>query len=68
VPGNLIRAADNSRARFVGYLPGVEARWQIDRHAFLQADYGIFFAGAFLKQTMPGRNLNYLAMWAGYRF
>ena len=68
VPGSLIRAAGNSRARFVGYRPGVEVRWQINRHAYLQADYGIFYAGRFLRETMPGRNLNYLAFWAGYKF
>jgi hypothetical protein len=68
VPGFLVRPAGNSRARFVGYRPGVEVRWQIDRHAYLQADYGIFYAGTFIKQTMPGQNLNYLAFWAGYKF
>jgi hypothetical protein len=67
-PGPLIRPSGNSLARFVGYQPGVEVRWQIDRHAYLQADYGIFFAGPFLRQTMPGRNLNWLSFWAGYKF
>jgi len=68
VPGSLIRPADDSHARFVGYRPGVEVRWQIDRHAYLQGDYGIFYAGKFLQETMPGQNLNYLAFWAGYKF
>lgn len=68
VPGNLLVPADGSRARFVGYQPGTEVRWQIDRHAYLQGDYGIYYAGAFLKQASPGRNLNYLALWAGYNF
>lgn len=68
VPGFLIRGADGSTARFVGYRPGVEVRWQIDRHAYLQADFGVFYAGEFLKETMPGRNLNYSALWAGYKF
>jgi hypothetical protein len=68
VPGFLLVAAGNSRARFVGYRPGVEVRWQIDRHAYLQADYGVFYAGEFLKQASPGRNINYLALWAGYKF
>lgn len=67
-PVSLIRPAGNSLARFVGYMPGVQVRWQIDRHAYLQADYGIFYAGPFLRQTMPGRNLNYLSFWAGYKF
>ena len=68
VPGFLIRPADDSHARFVGYRPGVEVRWQINRHAYLQGDYGIFYAGKFLRETMPGQNLNYLAFWAGYKF
>jgi len=68
VPGFLLVPAGDSRARFVGYRPGVEARWQIDRHAYLQADYGVFFAGEFLKQASPGRNINYTELWAGYKF
>ncbi len=68
VPGFLLVAAGTSRARFVGYRPGVEVRWQIDRHAYLQGDYGVFYAGQFLKDASPGRNINYLALWAGYKF
>jgi len=68
VPGFLLVPAGDSRPRFVGYRPGVEVRWQIDRHAYLQADYGVFFAGDFLKQAAPGRNINYTEFWAGYKF
>ena len=68
VPGFLLASAGNSQARFVGYRPGAEVRWQIDRHAYLQADYGVFYAGRFLQETTPGRNINYLALWAGYKF
>jgi Alginate export len=68
VPGFLIVPAGNSRARFVGHRPGTEIRWQIDRHLWAQADYGIFYAGKFLKEASPGRNLNYWALWTGYKF
>jgi hypothetical protein len=68
VPGFLIRAADGSHARYVGDRPGTEIRWQANRHLWFQGDYGVFFAGPFLKQTQPGRNLNYWALWAGYKF
>ena len=68
VPGFLIRAADGSRARFVGHRPGAEVRWQANPHLWFQADYGIFYAGRFLKETQPARNLNYWALWAGYKF
>jgi len=68
VPGFLVRAADGSRARFVGHRPGTEIRWQASRHLWFQGDYGLFFAGDFLKETQPGRTLNYWALWAGYKF
>ena len=68
VPGFLIRAADGSTARYVGNRPGTQIRWQVTRHLWFQGDYGIFYAGPFLKQTQPGRNLNYWALWVGYKF
>jgi len=68
IPGFLITAADGSRARFVGDRPGTEVQWQANRHLWFQADYGIFYAGRFVKETLPGRNLNYWALWAGYKF
>jgi hypothetical protein len=68
VPGFLIRAADGSRARYVGDRPGAEIRWQRSRHLWFQADYGIFYGGRFLKETQPGHNLSYWALWTGYKF
>jgi hypothetical protein len=68
VPGSLIRPAGDSLARFVGHRPGTELQWQVDRHLWFQADYGIFYAGRFLKETQPDRNLNYWALWTGYKF
>lgn len=68
VPGNLLVPAGDSRARFIGYMPGVEVHWQVDRHFWLQADYGVFFSGEFLKPESPGRNINYTEFWAGYKF
>jgi hypothetical protein len=52
----------------VGDRPGIEAKWQVDRHMSFQADYGIFYPGSFIKQTQPAKNLNYWALWAGYKF
>ena len=68
VPGFLIIPAGRSNARFVGDRPGAEVRWQANRHLWFQADYGIFYAGKFVKESQPGRNLNYWALWAGYKF
>jgi hypothetical protein len=68
VPGSLIRAGNASEARYVGDRPGTQIRWQKTRHLWFQGDYGIFYAGRFLKETQPGRNLNYWALWTGYKF
>jgi hypothetical protein len=68
VPGFLLVAGNSAEGRFVGYRPGTEVRWNIDRHAYLQADYGVFYAGKFLREASPGRNINYLEVWAGYKF
>lgn len=68
VPGFLIIPAGKSNARFVGHRPGTEVRWQVNRHLWFQADYGIFYAGTFVKESQPGRNLNYWALWTGYKF
>jgi hypothetical protein len=69
VPGFLIIPAGKSNARFVGNRPGTEVHWQANRHLWFQADYGIFYAGKFVKESQPpGRNLNYWALWAGYKF
>jgi len=65
---SLIIPAGKSDARFVGHRPGTEVRWQANRHLWFQADYGIFYAGKFVKESQPGRNLNYWALWAGYKF
>jgi hypothetical protein len=68
VPGFLIIPAGKSDARFVGHRPGAEVRWQANRHLWFQADCGIFYAGKFVKESQSGRNLNYWALWAGYKF
>jgi hypothetical protein len=68
VPGFLIIPAGKSEARFVGHRPGTEVRWQANRHMWFQADYGVFYAGKYVKQSQPGRNLNYWALWTGYKF
>jgi Alginate export len=68
VPGFLIIPAGKSDARFVGQRPGAEVRWQVNRHLWVQADYGIFYAGKFVKESQTSRNLNYWALWTGFKF
>lgn len=59
VPGVLIRTGRQSRARFIGYSPEVEVSWQMNRHSTLQVGISRFFAGRFLRETPPGKDISY---------
>jgi hypothetical protein len=67
-PGNLLRSAEHSRARYVGSQPGVMLEWQVDRHLTLTLEYGHFFAGPFLEETEPGRDIDWSAATLTYKF
>lgn len=41
---------------------------QRDQHFYVKADYGVFFAGRFLHESGRAHNLNYTAIWVGYKF
>jgi len=65
---NLIQSGQTSDARYVGHQAEVMLEWRPDRHITFTADYAHFFAGDFLKQTTPGRDVDYVSVWATYRF
>ena len=63
-----VRSARHSRARYVGSQPGVTLEWQVDRHLTLTLEYGHFFAGPFLEETEPGRDIDWSAATLTYKF
>jgi Alginate export len=65
---NLIRSGPTSRARYIGSQATVQAEWQLGRHMTLMGIYTHFFAGAFLKETGPGQDVDYVTTWVIYRF
>jgi hypothetical protein len=68
VAGNLLRSGRATRARFVGSSPGLEIRWQCDRHLSITADVAAFTAGPFLRETSPAKKTMYFSAWSTYRF
>jgi len=68
VPGALIRSGRTSQARYTGSHGNLQLEWRLDRHISLTAIYLHFFPGPFLKETQPGRNVDFLAAWFTYRF
>lgn len=66
--GNVLRRPGGSDATYVGNQPGVGMEWELGRHASLNASYSHFFAGDFVRQSGPGRDIDFLAVWLVYRF
>ena len=65
---NLIQSGQTSNARYVGHQAEMMLEWRLDRHMTLAADYAHFFAGDFLKQTTPGKDVDYFSAWVTFRF
>ena len=68
VAGNLLRTGQRSDAAFVGHSPGIELVWSFNRHLDLTGNYSRFFAGRFLKETPPGEDTTYVALWLTFKF
>jgi len=67
-PLNLITSEGTSDARYVGNQAEVLVEWRLNRHFTLTADYAHFFAGDFLKQSTPGKDVDYFSAWLTFRF
>jgi len=65
---NLIQSGLTSNARYVGNQAEMMVEWRLDRHVTITADYAHFFAGDFLKQTTPGKDVDYFSAWMTFRF
>jgi hypothetical protein len=50
------------------WVAGVTLEWQVDRHLTLTLEYGHCFAGPFLEETEPGRDLDWSAATLTYTF
>jgi len=53
----LVRSGKASDARYVGSMSQAQLYWDIDRHLSLVGIYGHFFAGSFLKESGPGKDM-----------
>jgi len=65
--GNVLRTGGGG-ARFVGHQPGIGLEWAMGRHTTLNVAYSHFFAGDFIRQSGPGADVDFLAVWLIYRF
>lgn len=68
IPGNLVRSGRTSGSRYIGSHANLQLEWQLDRHISLTTIYLHFFPGPFLKETQPGENVDFVALWVTYKF
>ena len=64
----LVRPGNQNDARYVGNQAQAMLQWNISRHFSASAVYAHFFAGDFLKESPPGKDVNYVSAWVTFRF
>jgi hypothetical protein len=57
-----------SNARYVATQASAQVRWQMNRNLTWFTEYGHFFSGDFLKQSTPGKSINYWTGWIDIRY
>lgn len=63
-----VRTGLDSTARYVGFQPSLELKWQVSDHLSLNGIYTYFQPGKFLHENPPDRPVNFFTVWAQYRF
>jgi hypothetical protein len=67
-PGNLIRASDGSRARYVGTQGEVVPEWEPVLGLSFQAAYSLFEPGPFIEETGPSKTVHFVGTEVQLRF
>jgi uncharacterized membrane protein YoaK (UPF0700 family) len=57
-----------SNARYVATQASAQLRWRMTRNLSSFTEFSHFFPGDFIKQSTPGRNLNYWTAWLDIRY
>ncbi|AAR34131.2 alginate export family protein [Geobacter sulfurreducens] len=65
---SVVRSGTTGGSRSVGSQLQCQVDWQVDRHLLLTANYSRFFAGPFIRESGPGKDVDYVGTWATYRF
>lgn len=68
IPGNLIRAAGDSRARFIGTEVEATVAWQATAEMELSMSVSAFAPGAFIRDTGSARTIHMLGLESNFRF
>lgn len=55
-------------ARHLSAQPQTELAYQIDRHTSFTVNYARFEYGRFIRETLPGEDIGFFAVWLVYKF
>jgi hypothetical protein len=61
-------SGQQSRSRYITTQASVQLQWQMTRNLRWFTEYAHFFPGDFLKQSTPGRNINFWTGWLDIRW
>lgn len=68
IPGNLVRSANGSTARFIGKQAEATLAWQATPEWELSTSLSAFAPGAFIRETGPARTITMLGLESNFRF
>ena len=68
VGNTVIVPGSKSNSRFIATQASAQLQWRMTRNFTWFTEYGHFFAGDFLKQSTPGKSINYWTGWLDIRF
>jgi hypothetical protein len=68
VAGGVIVSGLKSDSRYIATQASAQLQWKMTRNLTWFTEFGHFFPGEFLKQSTPGRNLNYWTGWLDIRY
>jgi hypothetical protein len=67
IAGTVLVSGQRSTASYIATQASVQLRWKMNRNLTWFTESGHFFPGEFLKQSTPGRNINYWTAWLDIR-
>ena len=67
ISGAVLVTGQKSDASYIASQASVQLRWKMNRNTTWFTEYGHFFPGEFLKQSTPGKNINYWTGWLDMR-
>jgi len=68
IGNTVLVSGQKSDARYIATQASMQLQWKMTRHLRWFTEYGHFFPGEFLRQSTPGRNINYWTGWLDIKY